>query len=187
MATVAEQLDEARRVFEETAGLVPEIEAIATLAVETLRAGRTIFACGNGGSCADALHLVEELVGRYRGDRRPLPAVCLGADAPAMTCIANDFGYEEVFARPLRALGRAGDMVVGFSTSGNSPTVVKVFEAAGALGVRRVLLSGGDGGAAGRLAERCLLVSSRNTARIQEVHGFVLHAILEAVEMAFPP
>ncbi|HPA17015.1 MAG TPA: SIS domain-containing protein [Verrucomicrobiae bacterium] len=185
MATVSEQLDEAARVFAASAALAPAIERAAAIAVETLRAGGTLFACGNGGSCADAMHLVEECVGRYRSNRRPLPAICLSADAPSLTCIANDFGYDDVFARPLRALARRGDALFAFSTSGNSPSVLRALEAAGGIGVRAILLGGGDGGAARSLAEIPILVPSRNSARIQEVHGFILHAVLEAVEAAF--
>lgn len=186
MATVSEQLGEAARVFVASAALAPSIERAADLAVATLRAGGTLFACGNGGSCADAMHLAEECVGRYRASRRPLPAICLSADAPGLTCIANDFGYGDVFARPLRALARRGDALYAFSTSGNSPSVVRALSAAGEIGVRTVLLGGGDGGAALAHAEISVLVPSVDSARIQEVHGFILHAVLEAVEAAFP-
>lgn len=185
MATVSEQIDEAARVFAASATLASAIERAAAAAVSTLTGGGTLFSCGNGGSCADAMHLTEECVGRYRANRRPLPAICLGADAPGLTCTANDFGYEQVFSRPLRAFAHPGDSLFAFSTSGNSTSVLRALESAAEMGVRTIFLGGGDGGAARSLAEIAIIVPSRNTARIQEVHGFVLHAVLEAIEAAF--
>lgn len=185
MATVSEQIDEAARVFAASSILAPAIGRAGEAAVAALRAGGMVFACGNGGSCADAMHLAEECVGRYKSNRRPLPAICLGADAPGLTCTANDFGYDDVFARPLRAFGRSGDALFAFSTSGNSPSVLRALEVAADMGVQRIFLGGGDGGAALALADIPIIVPSHSTARIQEVHGFVLHAILEAIEAAF--
>ncbi len=185
-ATVLDQLREAAAVLRGCEALVPAIEKAAALAVDTLRAGRTLFTAGNGGSAADALHLVEELTGRYRSNRRPLPGVCLAADVTALTCIANDFGYDEIFSRQIAALGRAGDLFLGFSTSGDSPNILRALAAARAHGVRTVLLSGKTGGKGAPLADLAIIVPSQNTGRIQEIHGFILHAILEAVEEAFP-
>lgn len=177
-----QQLDEAIEVLQASAALVPAIDEITTLAADALLAGHTLYTAGNGGSAADALHLAEELIGRYRGNRCPLPAICLNADIGALTCIANDFGYDEVFARQLAALGKPGDVLVVFSTSGHSPNILNVLRTARSKGVISIALLGKDGGAARALADHVLIVPSNNTARIQEVHTLILHAICEEVE-----
>lgn len=177
-----QQLDEAIEVLQASAALVPAIDEITTLAADALLAGHTLYTAGNGGSAADALHLAEELIGRYRGNRRPLPAICLNADIGALTCIANDFGYDEVFARQLAALGKPGDVLVVFSTSGHSPNILNVLRTARSKGVISIALLGKDGGTARALADHALIVPSNNTARIQEVHTLILHAICEEVE-----
>lgn len=161
-------------------------DKIAGAAVATLRAGGKILSCGNGGSAADALHLAEELVGRYRSNRRSLPGLCLNADATALTCIANDFGFDEVFARQVTGLGTKGDLLVGFSTSGNSANVLRAFEAARQRGVKTVALLGKDGGKGKGVADFEIIVGSNDTARIQEAHTLILHALLEVVEREFP-
>jgi D-sedoheptulose 7-phosphate isomerase len=160
----------------------PAVEAVGTLLIRTLRAGGQVLTCGNGGSAADALHLAEELMGKYERPRRPLPAVCLNADVTALTCIANDFGYEQVFARQVVALGRPGDLLIAFSTSGNSPNVLAALQAARARQMVTVLLAGGEGGRAKELGDHALLVPSASTARIQEMHTLILHAWLAAVD-----
>ncbi len=180
-----QQLDEAIEVLQASAALVVAIDEITTLTADALLAGHTLYTAGNGGSAADALHLAEELIGRYRGNRRPLPAICLNADIGALTCIANDFGYDEVFARQLAALGKPGDVLVVFSTSGHSPNILNVLRTARSKGVISIALLGKDGGTARTLADHALIVPSKNTARIQEVHTLILHAICEEVEQRF--
>jgi D-sedoheptulose 7-phosphate isomerase len=180
-----EQLEECRAVLAALAAQAQAVEQIAALVRVALREGRTLFTCGNGGSAADAAHLSEELVGRYRSNRRALPALCLSVDGAALTCIANDFGYEQVFARQLEALARPGDVLVCFSTSGNSANILAALRAAAQRGVERVALLGGTGGAARGLAEHVLLVPSANGARVQEAHTLLLHTICEAVEAEF--
>lgn len=160
-------------------------DKIAGTTVATLRAGGKILSCGNGGSAADAMHLAEELVGRYRGERRSLPAICLNADASALTCIANDFGYDEVFARQVEGLGAKGDLLVGFTTSGNSANVLRAFETARQRGVKTVALLGKDGGKAKGRADFEIIVDSDDTARVQEAHTLILHALLEVIEREF--
>lgn len=177
-----QQLDEAIEVLQASAALIPAIDEITTLAAGALLAGHTLYTAGNGGSAADALHLAEELIGRYRGNRRPLPAICLNADIGALTCIANDFGYDEVFSRQLAALGKPGDVLVVFSTSGHSANILNVLRTARSKGVISIALLGKDGGAARALADHALIVPSNNTARIQEMHTLILHAICEEVE-----
>ncbi|MBC8077099.1 MAG: SIS domain-containing protein [Chloroflexales bacterium] len=180
-----DQLREAQALLAALEPLAAEVDRVATLVVAALRAGGTIYTCGNGGSATDAAHLSEELVGRYRANRRPLPAVCLNADGAALTCIANDFGYDQVFARPIAALGWPGDVLVCFSTSGNSPNLLAALAAARAKGVATLALLGGGGGAARALADHALIVPSSNGARVQEAHTLLLHAICEAVEAAY--
>ena len=143
-----------------------------------------MLTCGNGGSAADALHLAEELVGRFKKDRRALPAICLNADVTALTCIGNDYGFDALFSRQVEALGRPGDVLAGFSTSGNSRNVNAAFAAARRQGLVTILLSGRDGGAARALADHPLVVPSQTTARIQEVHTLILHQWLEAIDAA---
>ena len=158
------------------------VESTGRLIVERLRAGNTVFACGNGGSATDSMHLCEELVGRYRGNRRPLPAVSLNTDTSVLTCIGNDYGFNEIFARQIQALGSSDDILVGFSTSGNSENVARAFAAAQQNGVTTILLAGKDGGKLKNIADHAIIVESENTARIQELHTFILHAWLELVE-----
>lgn len=161
---------------------LPLVETTGRLIVDRLRQGKTVFACGNGGSATDSMHLCEELIGRYRGDRRPLPAVSLNTDTSVLTCIGNDYGFEAIFSRQIEALGQADDILVGFSTSGNSVNILRAFEAARANGVTTILLSGQQGGKIRAIADHTILVASDNTARIQELHTFILHAWLELVE-----
>lgn len=184
LPSIREQLDASCAVIQSLAAQAELIERIAALARDTLLDGHMLLTCGNGGSATDAQHLAEELIGRYRANRRALPAVALTADSAALTCIANDFGYDHVFARQVEGLARPGDLLVCFSTSGNSPNVVAALEAARARGARSVALLGKDGGAARGLADLALVVASVDTARIQEAHLQVLHYICEVVEQA---
>jgi D-sedoheptulose 7-phosphate isomerase len=141
-----------------------------------------LLTCGNGGSATDAAHLAEELVGRYKCTRRPLAAVCLSSDGPALTCIANDFGFENVFSRQVEALGREGDVLVVFTTSGKSENVNRALEAAKQVGVTTVALTGETGGRSEELADFVVAVPSTNGARVQEMHTLVLHCICEECE-----
>jgi len=149
-----------------------------------LAAGGTLFTCGNGGSAAQALHLAEELVGRYRSDREPLRAVCLCADPTSLTCIANDFGFDQVFARPLRALARPGDVLLVLSTSGRSPNLLRALEDARELGVHCLGLLGGEGGPALPLCHAAVTVHACDSAAVQEAHLATIHIICETLESA---
>jgi D-sedoheptulose 7-phosphate isomerase len=171
-ATVVAELDE----------LVPEIETLATTICEALAAGGRLYTFGNGGSAADAQHFAAELIGRFQRSRRPLPATSLATDPSVVTCIANDFGYDEVFARQVAGLAKPGDIVVGFTTSGRSPSVVAGLAAARTAGAVAVLLAGGDGGPASAEADLVLLVPSTTTARIQEAHGLIVHLLSDAID-----
>lgn len=163
----------------------PAVDAIARAAgllVDVLKAGGSVLAFGNGGSAADAQHFVAELVGTFERARRGFPAVALTTDASVVTSVANDFGYDAVFARQIEALGRAGDLAVAVTTSGTSPNVVRGLEAATARGLRTLALTGRDGGEAGRLAEVHVNVPSAVTARVQEAHTTVLHLLCAVVD-----
>ena len=164
-----------------------ELDAIGAMGrelLDILLAGGTIWTAGNGGSATHAMHLAEELLGRYRADRRPLAAACLHADPSAMTCIANDFGYESVFSRALQGLARPGDGVVIFSTSGNSPNILKTLETASACDVRSFGLLGSRGGAALTQCDSALVVPSDDSATIQEGHHLILHLLCELIDNA---
>jgi D-sedoheptulose 7-phosphate isomerase len=178
------QIDASLAVLRSLVGQAALIDTIAGRVRDTLLGGQKLLSCGNGGSATDAQHLAEELIGRYRANRRALPAVALTADSAALTCIANDFGYDAVFARQVAGLARPGDLLLCFSTSGNSPSIVEALRAARACGASTIALLGKDGGAARGLADLALVVSSDDTARIQEAHLQVLHYICEVVEAA---
>jgi glucokinase len=176
------QLDEHMAVAEAMSALSPEIRAAGALVCDKLAAGGTVYTFGNGGSAADAQHLTGELVGHYKRERRPMPAVTLSTDPSVMTCIANDYAYEDVFKRQVEALARPGDVVVGFTTSGRSPNMVAALAAAQTRGATTLLFAGGDGGPASLYADRTLLVPSKSTQRIQEMHTLMLHVISEMVD-----
>jgi D-sedoheptulose 7-phosphate isomerase len=179
-----EQLTAAQATLRELAEQAGTVERIAALVRDTLLRGGLVLACGNGGSATDAQHLAEELIARYRANRRALPALALTADSAVLTCIGNDFGFEQVFARQLEGLARPGDLLVCFSTSGNSPNIVAALRAARVRGALSVALLGKDGGAARPLADVPLVVAHEDTARIQEAHLQIVHYICEVVERA---
>lgn len=159
-----------------------DIERAAVALVDALQRGGTVYTCGNGGSAAEALHLTEELIGRYSKQRPPMRGVCLNADPTAITCIANDFGYDEIFARQAQALIRPGDVLVAFSTSGKSPNIVRALTAAKRAGGKTIALLGKGGGEAAHHADHALIVDSDATEHIQEAHQVILHLFLEAAE-----
>lgn len=173
---------ELQAVLEDCRELEQDVAAAGHAIVASIQAGGKLLTCGNGGSAADALHLSQELVGCFRVKRRALPAVCLNADSTSITSICNDYGYEQVFARGVEALGKPGDVLVGFSTSGNSANVIAAFRAATTAGLTTILLAGRDGGEARGLCTHEIIVPSQDTARIQEVHTLVLHQWLEALD-----
>lgn len=158
------------------------IETASEVLVAAFRAGNKALSCGNGGSMCDAMHFAEELTGRYRDDRPGLPAVAL-SDASYLTCVGNDYGYEQVFARGVRALGRPGDVLVGLSTSGNSANIVRAAEAAREIGMPTILLTGKDGGKLAALADVEVRVPHFGYAdRTQEIHIKVIHLLIQLVE-----
>jgi D-sedoheptulose 7-phosphate isomerase len=169
------------RLLRDAAGT---IATAAELMTRSLRSGGKIMFCGNGGSAADAQHLAAELMGRYLKDRAPLPALALTVDTSALTAIANDYGYDEVFARQLRGIGRRGDVLVGLSTSGNSANVVRAFEAARDLGVVTLALTGDPGGRMAEIADHVIRAPAARTNSIQEMHIVIGHMLCGFVEEA---
>jgi D-sedoheptulose 7-phosphate isomerase len=166
---------------------LPAVHRFAQAAAETLENGGLLMACGNGGSMCDAMHFAEEWTGRFRNNRRPLPAIAF-SDPSHLTCIANDFGYDEVFAREVDAYGKDGDLLVAISTSGNSPNVLRAVEVAREKGVTTVGLLGKGGGSLLKHVDIPVLVPLAQTSdRIQEIHIKVLHIVIEAVERQLFP
>jgi D-sedoheptulose 7-phosphate isomerase len=162
----------------------PTIAAVAHRLIECFQSGGKVMFCGNGGSAADSQHLAAEFMGRYLRDRRPLPSLALTVDTSALTAIGNDYGYEHVFSRQLRGIGRPGDVLVGISTSGNSGNVVHAFEAARELGIATIGLTGQGGGKLAALADLVVRVPSSQTNEIQEMHILIGHLICGFVEEA---
>ena len=171
-----------RAALDAVQALLPDAADAFDELADLLRGGGLLATAGNGGSAAEALHLAEELIGRYRTDRPPLRAVCLNADPTALSCIANDYGFERVFARQVEALLGTGDALVVFSTSGRSPNVVAALDAAVAAGARTVGFLGGDGGPCRERCNRSLLVPMNDSAHVQEAHQVLMHLLCETLE-----
>ena len=164
--------------------LADKFEAAAELFTGTLLNGGTVLTAGNGGSAAEAMHMAEELSGRYKGERRPLPGISLCSDGTAMTCICNDYGAGAVFSRQVEAIGRKGDLLVVFSTSGNSGNIIDAVAAAKKKDIRVIALLGRGGGAMRGAADVEIIVNAADSAHIQEAHQVVMHALLERIEEA---
>jgi len=152
------------------------------LSMETMKAGKKILIFGNGGSAADAQHIAAELVGRYKTERRGLPAIALSTDTSALTAIANDFGYKRVFERQVEALANEGDLLIGISTSGNSANVNRALKLGRELGCKTIGLSGKDGGKMSGLCDLNIIVPSNDTPRIQEMHIMIGHIFCQAID-----
>ena len=185
IARMGEALSESARTLEafraDDRNLVA-MDRFAEIAADCLRSGGRIMSCGNGGSMSDAMHFAQELSGCFRDRRDALAAFAL-SDPAAMSCIANDFGYDEVFARQVQAQGREGDLLLLLSTSGNSPNVVRAAQAASALGIRTVGLLGNGGGKLIGEVDLAIVVPDATTSdRIQEIHILIVHAVIEAIE-----
>jgi len=175
------------QAFRDSAECMTGVRRFVEAAAQALRGGKKLLACGNGGSMCDAMHFAEEWTGRFRRDRSPLPAIAF-SDPSQLTCIANDFGYDQVFARSVQAYGNAGDVLVALSTSGNSPNVLAAVEAARERGLTSVGLLGKGGGELRSKVDIPIVVPRAETSdRIQEVHIKVLHIAIEAVERELFP
>jgi D-sedoheptulose 7-phosphate isomerase len=168
-------------------GILRDLAGAAALMTEGIRSGGAILAFGNGGSAAQAQHFAAELVGRFQLERAPLSAIALTTDTSALTSIGNDYGFEEIFARQVHALGRQGDLAFAISTSGNSSNVLRALDAAREKSLRTIGLTGRDGGKMRERVDLCLCVPSQSTARIQEAHMVILHLLCQMVETAVLP
>ena len=165
---------------------LPQVVRAAEAIAERLFAAGKLLSFGNGGSAADAEHLAAELVGRFERDRRPLAAYALTTPSSSVTAIANDYGFEEIFARQIRGLASDRDVCVGISTSGESANVVRALQAGRDVGALAISLTGRDGGPAAKASDIAIIVPEQNTARIQEVHRTIIHALCEVIEARLP-
>jgi D-sedoheptulose 7-phosphate isomerase len=179
-----ENLSAHRALFDELGGLERAVHAAGEHVAASLRNGGKLMLCGNGGSAADSQHIAAEFTGRFVNDRRPLAALALSTDTSALTCIANDYSFDDVFARQVQGLGRAGDCLLAISTSGNSPNVLRAVEAARRQRITVIGLLGRDGGKLAGLCEFPIVVPAQSTARIQEAHIFIGHTLCGVVEHA---
>lgn len=165
--------------------LKSEVETLAKIAdaiIEAVSGGKRVFLFGNGGSAADSQHIAAELIGRFKKERRPIPAIALTTNTSTLTALSNDYGYDVSFKRQLEALAASGDVAIGISTSGNSANVYEALKAAKRLGLKVVTMTGDSGGRIAKLADIALKVPSDNTPRIQESHITAGHIICELVE-----
>jgi D-sedoheptulose 7-phosphate isomerase len=177
-----QELADHLHLAERAAGLLPGLAKVTAQLIEVFDGAGRLLTFGNGGSATQAQHLAGELVGRYRRGRPPLAAMALTVDPAVVTCVGNDYGYDKVFARQIEALARPGDMVLAFSTSGRSANIVEGLRAARRQHSVSVLVGGGDGGPAVRHADHAILVPATSTARVQEMHLFLLHVLSERID-----
>lgn len=183
---ILNEMEAHRKVFEAVSeNLKPAIEAAGRLLADTLKSGHKVLLFGNGGSAGDAQHIAAELTGRYKTERRGLPAIALTTDTSALTAIGNDYGFDRIFERQVEALGREGDLLIGISTSGNSPNVIKALAYGRSNGMKTLGLSGRDGGAMKQHCDLNIIIPSNDTARIQEMHIFIGHILCGVVDEAF--
>lgn len=182
MTSLRDWLEDSACGSEHLEALLPALQDACKAVAGCLLQGGTVLVAGNGGSAADAQHFAAELVGRFRRERAPMPAVALTTDSSCLTSIANDYGYDSVFARQVEALGRPGDVLVAISTSGRSANVLRAVEAAVGRGMTVVALTGADGGGLAHAAHVALCAPGRETAHVQEWHGVMLHAVCEFCE-----
>jgi D-sedoheptulose 7-phosphate isomerase len=178
-ASIAESINVSQSALDKN---LAAVEKVARAIITSLRNGGKVLLCGNGGSAADSQHIAAELIGRFQKDRKSLSAIALTTDTSILTSLANDYGYDIVFSRQVEGLGRKGDVLVGLSTSGASPNVIKAVEQAKKMGLVTIAMAGKDGGMLAKTADIAIVVPSNKTARVQEAHIVLAHAICEVVE-----
>ncbi|MBV9849339.1 MAG: SIS domain-containing protein [Armatimonadetes bacterium] len=183
---LAEHIAELKRDLDGLLAHEATLNALADAVLHCFGSGGKLLTCGNGGSAAEAAHLAEEFTGRFYRERQSLPGLCLSIDGTALTCIANDYGFDDVFARQVQSLGQPGDVLIAFTTSGNSENVVRALRAGRDRGLVTAVFSGKTGGRAKGLADWEIIVRSDNPSsmRVQECHQFLLHVLCERVERA---
>ncbi|MDO8521816.1 MAG: SIS domain-containing protein [bacterium] len=172
-----------KAVDESMRHILPDVEQGAALIMHALRRGKKVLVCGNGGSAADSQHFAAELVGRYKAERRGLPAIALTVDTSALTAIGNDYGFENIFKRQIEALGAAGDVLVAFSTGGKSKNILAAVAQARKQKLSIIILTGANGTRFAKTADTAIVVPTTETARIQEVHELVYHAWCEYIDL----
>jgi D-sedoheptulose 7-phosphate isomerase len=182
---IKQSVDDSITALESLKASAGVIAAAADGLVAAFKAGNKVLTAGNGGSAAEALHMAEELIGRFEADRVSLPGIALCADATALTCIGNDYGFDAIFSRQVEGLGKPGDILVLFSTSGNSRNIILALEAARKIGLKTLCLLGHSGGKMAGQGTWEVIVPAPATARIQEAHQVVVHILLEIIEKAF--
>jgi D-sedoheptulose 7-phosphate isomerase len=175
-------INDSVRTLESLNDVEPQLSRAADLIEQCLRAGNKLLVCGNGGSATDASHFTTELVVRFAKDRRALPAICLASDSGILTAAANDYGFDEIFARQVAAFGVPGDVLICLTTSGRSKNVVRGLQEAKARQIKTIAFLGRDGGSTIGIADIDLLVKSDSTARVQEAHQLLLHVLCEIIE-----
>jgi D-sedoheptulose 7-phosphate isomerase len=178
-------LAETVRTFQALTTIRPQIDRAGDMMLATLQRGGKLLIAGNGGSAAEAAHFATELVGRYAKNRRSLPAIALSSDGSLLSCIGNDYGYEQTFARQVEGLAKPGDLVVVLTSSGNSPNVIAALQAAKKLGVETIAFLGRGGGKAKGLATCDLIMPGTSGAAAQEAHLFLIHHFCERIDAAF--
>lgn len=167
------------------ASQVDKVSLAADLLVSTFEKGNKLLTCGNGGSAAEAMHMSEEAIGRFRGNRISLPAVALVADGTALTCIGNDYGFDYIFSRQIEGLGKEGDLLALFSTSGNGENLIQAMRAAKEKGVKTLAILGRDGGRLAGMADIEIIIEGTDSGRIQEAHQLLMHILLDAVDRRY--
>ncbi len=180
----ASTLDQHLKFMEGLERLAPLIDSIGQGMVSAIAGHGKILICGNGGSAADAQHFAAELIGRFERERRPWPAIALTTDSSILTAVGNDYGFEDVFARQVQGLGNTGDLLIGISTSGNSPNVLRAAAVARQMGMGTIGLLGGNGGRLAAEVDHAVVIPGRGTARIQEAHILILHFWAASIESA---
>ena len=175
-------INDSVRTLKSLKDIEPQLSRAADLIDQCLRTGNKLLVCGNGGSAADASHFATELVVRFANDRRPLPAICLASDSGILTAAANDYGFDEIFARQVAAFAQPGDVLICLTTSGKSKNLIRALEEAKARGLKTIAFLGRDGGSTIGIADLDLLVKSDSTARVQEAHQLLLHVLCEVIE-----
>ncbi|MFM1850955.1 MAG: hypothetical protein RIS54_639 [Verrucomicrobiota bacterium] len=183
--TFEASLAESVRTLQALSGIRPAIDEAARLILDTLRHDKKLLVCGNGGSAAEAAHFATELVGRYQKNRASLPAIALSSDGSLVTCIGNDFGYDQVFARQIAGLARPGDLVVALTSSGNSGNIIAALQEANNIGLQSIAFLGRGGGKAKGLATCDLIMPSESGAACQEAHLFLIHHFCELIDKAY--
>lgn len=186
MSVLKHVIEESSEQLKQLAELEKPVEQAAAMVLRCLIAGHKLLVCGNGGSASDSTHLATEFACRFVNDRRPYPAISLTADGELMTAIGNDYGFDEIFARQVWAFGQKGDVLIAFSTSGNSRNVVRALEESNRHGLESICFLGRDGGFTKNVATLDLIAPGNNTARIQEAHKLLYHALCELVEPKLP-